>query len=122
MIGIIIFNLTGLAIIGGIIWWFWLAKSHQAATATENTTIEVIVEHGIYNPGIIHTQINKKISLTFIRKDHSPCAEKVIFQDFGISADLPAEKPYNISFTPNKIGEFSFTCQMGMYRGKLIVQ
>ena len=119
---IIIFNLSGLAIIGFIIWWFWLAKSPNQAIATEAASITVIVANGVYDPEIIRTQINQKISLTFMRKDPSPCAAKVIFQDFDISADLPPEKPYNISFTPNKIGEFEFTCQMGMYRGKLIVE
>jgi len=122
MTSIILFNLVGVAVIAFIIWWFWLSQSHQETKVSDNQPIEIVVENGVYSPAIIRTKSNKEITLRFIRKDHSPCAEKVIFQDFDLSADLPASKSYDISFTPNKIGEFDFTCQMGMYRGKLIVE
>lgn len=85
-------------------------------------SIDIIVDGGVYDPGVIHTKVRKPITLRFIRKDSSPCAEKVIFPDLDISADLPLGKPYELTVTPQKAGEFEFTCQMAMYRGKLIVE
>jgi plastocyanin domain-containing protein len=35
---------------------------------------------------------------------------------------LPLNKPVVVAFTPNKSGGFSFTCGMGMLRGKIVVQ
>jgi len=46
----------------------------------------------------------------------------VIFSGLDISADLTVGQPYDLSFTPEKPGEYDFTCQMAMYRGKLIVE
>jgi plastocyanin domain-containing protein len=45
----------------------------------------------------------------------------VIFNDFGKSAQLPTGETVPIEFLPEKPGEYEFTCQMGMLRGKLIV-
>jgi plastocyanin domain-containing protein len=45
----------------------------------------------------------------------------VIFGDFGIARDLPAYQTTSVEFTPDKSGEFVFTCGMNMLRGKLIV-
>jgi plastocyanin domain-containing protein len=46
----------------------------------------------------------------------------VLFPDFNKSSPLPQGEPTTIEFTPDKPGEFGFQCQMGMLRGKLIVE
>ena len=61
------------------------------------------------------------VHLRFLREDASPCAEKVIFADLGISADLPVGEPYDITLTPNRKGTSELTCRLGMYRGTLVV-
>ena len=66
--------------------------------------------------------LGKPVTLRFLRKDPSPCAEKVIFSDLDISSDLSIGKPQEITLTPTKPGEFEFTCQMGMNRGVLSVK
>ncbi len=114
-------NIAGIILIVFIVWWFWLSKK-GAGTAVQGNSIDIIVDGGVYDPGEIHTKVGKPTTLRFIRKDSSPCAEKVIFSDLGISADLPIGKPYELTITPKKAGEFDFTCQMAMYRGKLIVE
>jgi len=84
--------------------------------------LDIVVDSGVYEPAVIHAKAGEKITLRFIRKDSSPCAEKVLFNDLDISADLSVDEPYDLTFTPEKKGEFEFTCQMAMYRGKLIVE
>ena len=49
-----------------------------------------------------------------------PCAEKVLFDDLGVSAELPLGK--SVTVTPDKPGEYEFTCQMRMYRGTLMAR
>jgi plastocyanin domain-containing protein len=50
------------------------------------------------------------------------CAEKVVFGDLGISADLPPGKPHDIALPSSQPGVYEFTCQMGMYRDKIVVR
>jgi len=116
-----IVNLAGILLIAFVIWWFWIYKSRSEANAGGDK-IDIIVDAGVYEPSLIHARVGKPITLRFIRKDASPCAEKVIFSGIDLSADLLVDKPYELSFTPENKGEFEFTCQMAMYRGKLVVE
>jgi len=116
----VMINLLGLLLIGFIVWWFWLARSGEAKTVTN--TVDVIVADGVYSPAAIEVKQGETVKLNFIRRDASPCAEKVIFADLGVSAELPINQTRQVEITPQQRGEFEFTCQMGMYRGKLIVK
>ena len=115
----VIVNLIGLALIGAIIWWFWLAQTQSVKAASQ--PIDILVNDGVYQPAHIAATLGEPLTLRFLRKDPSPCAEKVIFADFDISADLPVNEYKDIVITPDKKGEFAFTCQMQMYRGTLMV-
>jgi plastocyanin domain-containing protein len=84
--------------------------------------IEIIVDNGVYTPARIEVPAGRPVTLCFLRKDPSPCAEKVLFDALGVSAELPLGKPVMMTVTPDKPGEYEFTCQMGMYRGKLVVK
>ena len=64
----------------------------------------------------------KPVRLNFYRDETASCSEQVVFGDFGIARDLPAFQTTPIEFTPDKAGEFTFTCGMNMMRGKLIVE
>lgn len=114
-------NIAGLIVIGFIIWWFWLAKP-KAKISRQNDIIEVIAENGTYSPSFIQAGKGQSLTLRFVRKDANPCAEKVVFADLNKSADLPLEEPRDITLTIDTPGTYEFTCQMGMYRGKLLVQ
>ena len=83
--------------------------------------VKIIVQNGVYSPAMIKTQANQKIELVFIRKDDTPCSEYVIFEKLNISKKLPVNQPLSIMIMPTKPGKYEFTCQMGMYRGMLIV-
>lgn len=114
-------NLIGILLIAFIVWWFWIYKAKSQANA-QGDKIDIIVDAGVYEPSVIRAQLGKPITLSFLRKDTNPCAEKVLFDGLDLSADLQVDKPYELSFTPGKKGEFEFTCQMAMYRGKLVVE
>jgi len=45
-----------------------------------------------------------------------------VFDDLGIADDLPIGQPVELTITPKQPGEYSFTCQMQMYRGTLVVK
>ncbi len=117
----LIANIAGIAAIVLIIWWFWLVKP-RIQRAQGDAPIDIIVDNGVYTPARLEVASGRPVTLRFLRKDPSPCAEKVIFDDFGMSRDLPLGKPAELTLTPNRPGEYEFTCQMRMYRGMLVVK
>ncbi|WP_097459363.1 cupredoxin domain-containing protein [Mangrovitalea sediminis] len=113
-------NLAGLLIAAFVVWWFWLWKPRQALVSA-GRPIDILVDDGIYEPAYIETPKGQPLTLRFLRKDASPCAEQVIFHGLDISETLPIGKPKEIRFTPKQAGTFRFTCQMQMYQGQLKV-
>lgn len=103
-----------------ILWWFIFSKPQAKSIAGKS--IEILVKNGIYEPSIISAKEGETLELHFIRYDNSPCSEFVIFEDFDISAKLPLENTQIIKVPNPKSGSYKFTCQMGMYSGKLIVE
>jgi plastocyanin domain-containing protein len=46
----------------------------------------------------------------------------VVLPEFGKRAHLPENRTVSLEVTPEKPGEYEFTCGMNMYKGKLIVE
>ena len=116
----ILVNIIGIILMALVIWWFMIAK--PKATQIKGDTIDIRVNNGVYVPAVIQAKKGETLHLRFIRQDKSPCAEVVLFDDLNISAKLPLNKPHIITLTIAEPREYEFTCQMGMYRGKLIVK
>lgn len=115
-------TLVGVLLIGGILWFFFGERDATAATANESGVQEIkITVKGGYSPDVIVVDAGKPVRLDFYRDETASCSDQVIFGDFGIARDLPAFKTTPIEFTPEKVGEFEFTCGMHMMRGKLVV-
>lgn len=114
-------NLAGLLLAAAIVWWFWLSKP-RARQAAGSAPIDIVVDGGVYTPARIEIAAGQPVTLRFLRKDPSPCAEKVLFDDLGIAAELPVGQPVELTITPGVSGEYAFTCQMQMYRGTLVVR
>ena len=120
----IIVTMGGLGAIAWVVWYFFLAEREQvratvgAAGAQE---VKVVVKGG-YEPDVIVVRKGQPVRLDFYRDETSSCSDTVVFSDFGIARPLPAFKTTPVEFTPEKAGEFTFTCGMNMLRGKLIVE
>jgi len=113
-------NVFTLCLVVFIVWWFWLSKPKP--TRAQAGVVEILVDNGVYTPARIEVPAGQPVTLRFLRKDASPCAEKVVFDDFSVSRDLPLNTPTEITLTPEEPGEYAFTCQMQMYRGALVVK
>jgi plastocyanin domain-containing protein len=117
----ILINLGGLVLAGMIVWWFWLYRP-AARRAAGPQPIQIIVADGVYTPARIEVPAGEPVTLRFLRRDPSPCAEKALFDGLGISAELPIGQPLDVVVTPPQPGEYEFTCQMRMYRGVLVAK
>ncbi len=116
-------TLGGLALIGAELWWFLYKKpkAQQAENQQGVQEIDIAVDGG-YQPDYIVVRAGEPVRLNFLRKDDSSCLEEVLLPDFGIDAHLPVNKTVPVEFTPEKPGEYQFTCGMRMFRGRIEVR
>ena len=119
----IIVDIAGFLLIGLVAWYFWFSrKEGEAARVAGGVQEALVTVKGGYTPDVIIVKKGKPVRLVFERLESSPCSERVVFKDFDISKLLPEGEKIAIEFTPERAGEYEFTCQMGMYRGKLVVE
>ena len=122
--GQIIVTALGLALSAFIAWFFWLAPKGQTRAAVGAGGVQevAVTVKGGYTPDIIVVKAGQPVRFHFTRQESSACSETVLFPDFQKSASLPEGQDVTIELMPAKPGEYGFQCQMGMLRGKLIVE
>ncbi len=110
----------GIGLIGLELWWFLFSKS-KAVQANRNQDIQeiTITVDGGYEPNQVVVEAGQRVRLNFFRSDASSCLEKVLIPDFHIARDLTLNQVTTVEFTPEKPGEYPFTCGMNMYRGTI---
>lgn len=112
-------NIFGLILIALIVWWFWLYQPKQTHIAGDEMIITVA--DGVYSPAHLQIASGQTTSLTFLRKDPSPCAQMLIIPDLDISESLPVNETKTIELPKLSAGKYPFHCQMQMYKGDITV-
>jgi plastocyanin domain-containing protein len=116
-------TIAGVAAIGWVLWYFLLARRRGVAAETAAGVQEVrIVVKGGYTPDTVIVQAGAPVRLQFYRDETADCSERVVFEAFGVSADLPAFATTPVEFTPREPGEYPFRCGMNMLKGLLVVE
>jgi len=119
-----------LVVIGGagaiafIVWFFWLVRKEGVKVALTPSGYQetMILVKGGYTPDVIRVEAGTPVRLKFRREETAGCSEMVMFPDFEKSAHLPSGEVVNVELMPKVPGQYVFQCQMGMFRGKLIVE
>ncbi len=115
---------SGLGLVAFIVWFFWLKRSRgtRAAKTSGGYQEAMILVKGGYTPDVIVVEKGKPVRLNFRREESASCSEMVLFPDFEKSAKLPTGETVPVEFLPQEAGEFEFSCQMGMFRGRVVVE
>ena len=113
----IIVTITGLAGIA-FTYWFFLMKKEKEVVVRDS--VNIIVSGG-YSPEVVSIPFGKTTKLNFIRKDPSSCLEEVVLGDFKVRKYLPLNQRVSIEITPQKQGEYTYSCGMNMVHGKIRV-
>jgi len=124
MLAKLIVTVSGVLLIVLVNWYFFFSKRKQTSVAIKEgglQEVKVTVKGG-YTPDVIVVRKGIPVRLNFYRNETADCSDTIVFGDFKIRKPLPAYKTTPIEFTPEKEGEYEFTCGMGMLRGKLIVR
>jgi plastocyanin domain-containing protein len=116
--------IVGLGLIAGIAWFFWGPRKggFRAPVTSGGYQEAMILVKGGYTPDVVVVQRGRPVRLNFRREESAACSEMVVFGDFGKSAKLPEGEIVPIELLPDKPGDYAFTCQMGMFRGRLVVE
>ena len=120
----VVVDLVGLTLIGFIVWFFWLvkAKGVKAALTSAGYQEQMVLVKGGYTPDVIVVERGKPVRLNFVRQESASCSEMVLLPAFNKFAKLPEGQAVSVEFLPTEPGEYEFACQMGMFRGRIIVE
>jgi plastocyanin domain-containing protein len=116
----------GIAAIGWVNWYFFLAERRSAAAQAKvgasGVQQAVVRVEGGYAPSRVRLRAGRPSRLVFDRREDSSCSEEVLIPDFGIRRFLPAHQRTGIDLPPVRPGTYEFICGMGMLRGSLVVE
>jgi len=120
----ILVTVFGVLLIVLVNWYFFFSKRKTIRAKVESAGIQEInvMVKGGYSPDVIVVKKGIPVRINFYRDETDDCSDTIVFGDFKIRKPLPTFKTTPIEFTPEKPGEYTFTCGMGMLRGKLIVE
>lgn len=115
--------LAGLALIGAIYWWFFVAGRRVVeAIATHGGVQELrVTVAGGYSPSTIAVHAGRTVRLVLDRQETNPCSEELVIPAFGVRKFLPPHQQTVVEFTPSAAGTFDFSCGMGMLHGRIVV-
>ena len=116
--------LGGLAAIAGVAWFFWGPRRTGARAAVTSSGVQelMVLVKGGYSPDVIEVAAGAPVRLSFRREESAACTEMVVFPDFDRAVQLPEGETVPVEFVPETPGEYGFSCQMGMTRGRLLVR
>ena len=119
-----IVTVLGILLILLVNWYFFFSKRTSVKVTVQEEgvqEIKIIVKGG-YDPDVLIVKKGVPVRLNFYRDETASCSDTIVFSDFNIRKPLPAYQTTVVEFTPDKEGEYVFTCGMGMLKGKLIVR
>ena len=119
----VVVDLIGAGLIAFIVWFFWMVKTKgvKATLSSAGYQEQMVLVKGGYTPDVIVVEHGTPVRLNFVRQESDSCSEMVLLPAFRKSAHLPEGEVVPVEFMPNEPGEYEFACQMGMFRGKVLV-
>lgn len=83
--------------------------------------VTIDVKRNGYSPNRIRVKAGVPVQLTLVTNNTYTCASSFVLRAFNIQMQLGPTDRKSVVFTPEKKGQYAFTCSMGMYSGVLEV-
>ncbi len=74
---------------------------------------------GAFSPNTLFGRVGEPLRIVFRREETAPCSERVVFPAFGRSTTLPPFQDVTVELHPTEAGEFEFTGQLDLLKGRL---
>lgn len=78
--------------------------------------------HGRYEPDTVRVPAQERVVLAFEREERAACSERLVFPELGLNVALPAFERVVVDLGWLVPGVYEFTCQMGVLRGRVVVE
>ena len=76
---------------------------------------------GGFVPDTIVARAGEPLRLVFHREETASCSELVTFPDVGLTVMLPVREDVVVDLLLERPGQYEFTCQLGLLRGRILV-
>ncbi len=96
-------------------------KNSLVKTEDGKQKVTIEIQNSGYSPRNIEVKAGVPVELTLHTNNVYSCATSFVMKAFDIKAQLGPIDQKTFSFTPEKKGEYTFACSMGMYTGTLKV-
>jgi hypothetical protein len=93
----------------------------NVATKDGIQEVTINISDSGYSPANIRLKMGIPVKVTLKTENTFGCARAFVVPSLNIQKTLPKTGVDSFGFTPNKTGQISFTCSMGMYRGQFEV-
>lgn len=89
----------------------------------EPPTVTITLTDAGYEPATIELAAGNPVRLAFRNEAKSTCATSVESKELDIARTaLPKGETTIVELTPEKAGEYTFACAMGMVKGTVVVK
>lgn len=75
-----------------------------------------------YLPREVYVKKGVPVRLTFTTNENYSCSRAVVFPKLKLRKILPVTGEGVVEFTPAEVGVINFSCSMGMYTGRIVVE
>lgn len=118
-----IIGIVLIAVIAGLFFlWLRFQRKQESAMEQGGKQEVTILVKGAYDPNVITAKAGVPLIIHFNRQEDASCSWFVTFEGLNVRKDLKPFGVTDVEFTPTQTGEIPFTCDMGMYQGKVIVK
>lgn len=100
-----------------------VAKTEVNVTNEGTPKVKMLVTEKGYTPNVIRVKKGVAVELEIENPlKNNSCLSTFMIPDFNINNINLIEGTTNLTFTPDKTGEFTFSCGMNMFKGTIIVE
>lgn len=82
--------------------------------------VDVTVAGG-YSPALVHLRQGQPAALRFTRTSDQGCLDQVHSADLHFASDLPLNEAKTFDVPTDAAGEFTYSCGMDMFSGKVVI-
>ncbi len=110
------------AVVGMFFLWLRFQRKQEKAEMHGGIQEVTVLVKDAYDPRVVTVKAGIPVRMHFNRQEGTDCSRFVTFEGLNLRKDLRAFAMTDVEFTPEKPGEIPFTCDMGMYQGKVVVE
>ncbi|MGG1674430.1 cupredoxin domain-containing protein [Neobacillus sp. NRS-1170] len=99
-----------------------IANTEVDVTKEHTPKVKMLVTEKGYSPNVIRVKKGVPVELDIQNPLENSCLSTFMIPDFNINNVNLKTGTTNLTFTPDKSGEYTFSCGMQMFKGTIIVE